>query len=64
MERWIACPLINGTKTILLITIYRIPQGGEQGIYALLLQYNQRSDEIKTATSHQKEIFKSIISCT
>ena len=53
----------KGSKTILIITIYRILQGSDQSIYTSLSQYNQWSREVKTVTTYRKEVFKSILQC-
>ena len=46
----------NGTKTILFITIYRISQSTNKGVYKVITQYNQMMGEMKNATTYRKSI--------
>ena len=52
LGNWMAIYLINEHKTIICITMYRIPQSSTQGIYNSIAQYNQSDTEIKNATQY------------
>ena len=51
----------NENKTLIVITLYRIPQGTNQGIQTSISQYNQMRGKMISATKYRKEIFKDII---
>ena len=51
--------LINQLKTILVITVYRIPNC-TGGVYSALSQYNQADSEIKNTIKYQKELLSEI----
>ena len=54
-----AFELTNYEKTILIITIYRIPNG-TGGVYSTLNQYNQGDGKVKSANTYRKEILNEI----
>ena len=59
--KWLAYPVSNGQKTIIFITLYRILQSLNNGIYKSVSQYNLIKGEVNTAALHRKSIFKEIL---
>ena len=60
LGRWIAILLLNGTKRIILIVMYRIPMSSNIGVYISITQYNQMKGKMQSATHYRKEILKGI----
>ena len=46
LGKWIVYQMSNSTKTILFITVYRILQSTNEGIYKAITQYNQMVGDI------------------
>jgi len=46
LRKWIAYQMSNSTKMILFITVYRILQSTNEGIYKAITQYNQMVGDI------------------
>jgi len=50
--------MTNGEKTILIITVYRLPEGSTQGTHTQRAQINRKEKKIKTSATHRAEILK------
>ena len=61
MERWISFKLSNSEKSILVISLHRIPQATDQRIFTSISQYNQRQGKINTATKYRKQILQNMV---
>ena len=57
----ISFKLSNGKKSILVISLYRILQATDQGIFTSISQYNQIQGEINTATKYRKQILQNMV---
>ena len=43
LKKWIVFQISNKRKKIVIVTLYEIPQGMEQGVYKAATQYNKMS---------------------
>ena len=50
--------MTNGEKTILIITVYRLPEGSVQGIHTQRAQINRKEKKVKTSATHRAKILK------
>ena len=64
LGKWSTFTMSNNNKKVLFITIYRISQSSDQGVYKSLSQYNNINGKIITATKYRKEVFTEIVHYT
>lgn len=48
-------------KSIILTTIYRLPNNTNKGIYTIKIQLDKASKQVKSASSHRKEFIKNLL---
>ena len=52
--------MTNGVKFILIITVYRLPEGAAQGVYAQRAQMNCKEKKVKLLTTYRAELLKDL----
>ena len=48
-------------KSIILTTIYRLPNNTNKGIYTIKIQLDKASKQVKSTSSHRKEFIKNLL---
>ena len=60
LGRWNSFILENGTKSVLIITCYRIPEESKKRLKMSHAQMNKQGKKVKSATIHRMEMLKEI----
>ena len=53
--------MTNWEKTILIITVYRLPEGSAQEIHTQRAQINRKEKKVKTSVTYRAEILQHLI---